>query len=377
MIPLNGGRPTLLGVQAGRGIAAALVVFVHCTALVERHAGDAPFGGLFRFGHAGVDFFFVLSGFIIYYIHRNDLGQPSQLGRYAHKRLVRIYPFYWVALALWGLVLFFSPPVDRAEVSAGNIISSILLLPRNQRPVLSVAWTLRHELMFYGLFGLLILNRTVGRSLLGLWAALTLWNAVVKTVTGTAYFSGVYDYVFFRPFNLEFFFGMGIAILADVRRIPVPRLLLGAGLVLFFGNGVFESFGPPLPLEWPPQHLVYAIGAALALAGVIEAERQGLTKPPRWMIRLGSASYAIYLVHDPVAKVTEHVLLTSGLESRLLHANLSFLLTAAIALCVGVILSERIEQPLLRAMQPGPRIGRHRVRVPVAGLATRNTEAGP
>ncbi len=59
-------------VQAGRGIAAVLVVLAHTSASVfdqRKYWPANPVGPLFDFGHAGVEFFFVLSGFIILYAH--------------------------------------------------------------------------------------------------------------------------------------------------------------------------------------------------------------------------------------------------------------------------------------------------------------------
>ncbi len=49
----------LLGIQAARGIAALLVVLSHCEHMLAlpQYVGHFPLGGMFRFGHAGVDFF--------------------------------------------------------------------------------------------------------------------------------------------------------------------------------------------------------------------------------------------------------------------------------------------------------------------------------
>jgi len=55
---------------------------------------------VFQFGHAGVDLFFVISGFIILFVHYDDIGRPERLGRYVGRRLSRILPTYWVALVL-------------------------------------------------------------------------------------------------------------------------------------------------------------------------------------------------------------------------------------------------------------------------------------
>ena len=67
-------RDRLVGIQAARGAAALLVVFYHAGRMLslDQYVGNDPLRGLFRFGHAGVDFFFVLSGFIIYFVHHKD-----------------------------------------------------------------------------------------------------------------------------------------------------------------------------------------------------------------------------------------------------------------------------------------------------------------
>ena len=70
-----------------------------------------PSRRLFDFGHAGVEFFFVLSGFIILHIHWKDLGHPSRFSSFAGKRFLRIYPMYWLVLAAIIPVYFFSPVI--------------------------------------------------------------------------------------------------------------------------------------------------------------------------------------------------------------------------------------------------------------------------
>jgi len=78
----------LEGVEASRGAAAILVVGVHATSMLAGQYGRPVFGGLMSFGHAGVDFFFVLSGFIITFTHGRDLGRPGQFWQFWRKRLM-------------------------------------------------------------------------------------------------------------------------------------------------------------------------------------------------------------------------------------------------------------------------------------------------
>ncbi|NBQ54213.1 MAG: acyltransferase, partial [Proteobacteria bacterium] len=65
---------------------------------IRKHHGRAE---LDHAGHRyGVDFFFVLSGFIILHAHMDDIGRPARLGRYLWRRAVRVYPIYWICLTL-------------------------------------------------------------------------------------------------------------------------------------------------------------------------------------------------------------------------------------------------------------------------------------
>src|SRR3954471_22825547 len=91
--------------QALRGVACLAVVALHMSGyerLVAPHrhlTGWTP-----TFGWAGVDLFFVLSGFIITWTQDKMLGQPAAVGSYLVRRLWRIYPLYWACWAFAAAV---------------------------------------------------------------------------------------------------------------------------------------------------------------------------------------------------------------------------------------------------------------------------------
>ena len=72
----------LLGIQLARGMAAFLVCAFHFQNGLSWIVGYVPFWGVFEFGRSGVDFFFVLSGFIIFLVHADDIGRGHRLSRY-------------------------------------------------------------------------------------------------------------------------------------------------------------------------------------------------------------------------------------------------------------------------------------------------------
>jgi exopolysaccharide production protein ExoZ len=145
--------------ELGRGVAAALVVFHHAgDVLVEpRFFGVEGFGGHLRNFNVGVDFFFVLSGFIIAWVHWRDIGDPDRLGRYVVRRFARIYPPYWCILfPLIVLYQIFPGTGAPSQHDIATALLSIPLLPDINPPVLGVAWTLVHEVFFYALYGVVI-----------------------------------------------------------------------------------------------------------------------------------------------------------------------------------------------------------------------------
>lgn len=109
----------LESLQVGRGVAAFMVLLFHSQVFMRVVHPESGFARMFGFGRTGVDFFFVLSGFLMVYVHRRDFGAPSRLGVYAYKRLTRIYPVYWVLCAvLVPLVLL--APIGDAESGEGD-----------------------------------------------------------------------------------------------------------------------------------------------------------------------------------------------------------------------------------------------------------------
>lgn len=102
-------RPHFAGLEGMRAVAASLVVLTHATYL----AGDARSGWLAqpgRFGDAGVAIFFTLSGFLLYrpfVVAHLDGSRLLPALAFWWRRILRIFPCYWLALTiLWGLYVF-------------------------------------------------------------------------------------------------------------------------------------------------------------------------------------------------------------------------------------------------------------------------------
>jgi peptidoglycan/LPS O-acetylase OafA/YrhL len=291
MIKEKPGKFELL--EAGRGFAALLVVVLHTRNIMTqpRFFGTELFGGYLKNFNVGVDFFFVLSGFIIAWVHWKDLGDRSRLGNYAAKRFLRIFPPYWgILFPLIALYLIFPGAGVPSQHDPLNIFFSIFLVPYIYQPVLGVAWTLTHEMFFYVLFGLIICLGRRALVLLPVWAA-----AIVM-----ANLSGNLEYplsFFFSPFNLEFIMGVSAALFLHRYTVPVPRILLVISAIVFIG---FMMLGGNIQDNNLVARLAFGIPSMVFVLAAVEIDRQTPIRVPKLALLLGAASYSIYLVH-PVA----------------------------------------------------------------------------
>ena len=331
---------TLYGIEMFRGLAAISVVIYHIARHIELNFGYFPFTRITEVGYTGVDFFFVLSGFIIAHIHRVDIGTPAALGRYARQRFTRIYPFYWfVLLMTLGLLVAGG---NHALPGGLNMIKNLLLLPLAE-PLVGVSWSLPYEVFFYFLFACLIINARLGFILLAAW----LFANLVLVY-------GIADHrlqipVIISPHTIQFFIGMLAARLVARPPMFAPRAAFGAGLALFIGSMVVELAGGLVPYG-SAGRIYYALGAGLMIIGCVQYEtRYGLPKP--WLGRIiGRSSYSLYLTHLMVNGILYKILQSAGLWTRLPAWVLAILLITG-AVVAGCLLSYWVEIPLMRMLR--------------------------
>ena len=260
-------------VQVLRAIAACAVVVLH--AVPDVHA---PVGGA-GYGAAGVDLFFVISGFIMANVAK---GRTS--AEFLRDRFWRIYPLWWVAVIPW---LFMVP-------RGGTFVASSLTLwpiyaGGYYVPVLKVGWTLSFELLFY--LGMALAIATRAAVPLTLYALFLLGS--LTTSSSLLHFIG-------SPMALEFLMGV---VIAGLPRRAVLGLLIPLGFALFaltspMIGDVESSLGPQWALwrvfEW-------GLPAALIFWGTLSLEplfeRRFFDAP----VKIGDASYSIYLFHPLLA----------------------------------------------------------------------------
>lgn len=333
-------RPTRLnGLQALRGVAAVAVLLYHAMRHLAKNGAELPYAALFQPGHAGVDLFFVLSGFIILHVHRGDIGRADQLAHYGWQRFARLMPIYWIALAITVLALL---PGHRDAVSSEALFASASLLPTWDEPLLGVVWTLQHEALFYIAFALLIASRRLGLALFALWfgwvagQALGLLPVLPVPRLGNAA-------------NLEFLFGMIAAHVVAKGRVPAPAVLAilgGAGFIL---AGALEATGR-MDGHGDLARLAYGLPSALLIAGLAAWESVRPRAMPSALVTLGEASYSLYLFHLLGIGIAWQIWTRLGLDVAA-HPLACFAALAAGAILLGLAAHRWVEAPLMARLK--------------------------
>jgi len=225
-------RNTFYSVQTLRGIAALGVVAFHSQFFLRYGAYPHTQHLL---GAAGVDLFFVISGFIITYVSWNKFQTPAAFKGFLVRRIFRIVPTYWMYTTVMMVLLWIVPlHWVNTRFVLFDIPNSYLFLYAST-PLLIVAWTLSFEMYFYALFGIFL---SFPRRCLMPSLALIFGIGMVIGAALRPSFSSVK--IFTSPLLLEFFAGCVIAAMArrDIlfgRAASTGLLLIGAALFLYIG----------------------------------------------------------------------------------------------------------------------------------------------
>jgi exopolysaccharide production protein ExoZ len=350
---LNKGK--LDSLEAGRCFAVLLVVLAHATPDSKNFYNHLAFDGLFSFGHSGVDYFFVLSGFIMYFIHSGDIGIRERAWSFAAKRICRIYPIYWIITGALIFLYILLPGLskDGSNLSIFYIIKSLLLLPidssfpaLNHLPLLGVAWSLVFEMFFYFLFFILILKRSAGMALLFFWGvAITL-----RITTDLIPMDTVFSLHFFLHYhNLEFIYGVLIGIFVKKFLNKSHKILLLPGILIFFGAGAIELFSGGY-FSTVSVGMFYGLSSGLLILGCCSLERFSKFTTPNFLVELGAASYSIYLTHVPMLSLlnrgVQHFSLTS-----FINPNIVFLMIVATCMVAGWLFYKVFDLPIQKYLK--------------------------
>ena len=334
----------LSSLQYLRGVAALMVVLVHLQLQLGRIGYQGYWPGWMA---AGVDIFFLLSGFLMWHTTAGRDQSPLEFWR---RRIARIVPLYWLLTSLVVLVLVVAPRLMQStRLDWVNVVASYFFVftPASSgrlEPVLLVGWTLNYEMSFYLVYGAAL-------ALPARWRFGATALAIIALV--------VVDYpAFGRPgvqavrgssLMLEFVFGMAVAAAWRWSMRPGAGSTTGPGagagwalltvgfLALALGEGLWPGLAPAIAGGLP---------ATAILCGALLVERAGaLPRLPalRW---LGDLSFSLYLSHPIVLSAFTQVWMRLGLGR--LPGGTALFGVAAVLVClaVGWALYRLVELPL-------------------------------
>lgn len=291
--------------------------FLAAIAVVIFHLSD----GHFTTGAAGVDVFFVISGFIM-----GTVGVSESPKTFIVKRLARIVPLYWAAtlamcvLALGGLFSHFT-------FDGVRLLKSLLFIPffsgeTTIWPLLVQGWTLNYEMLFYFVFALgLVLRAPIAFTAVALF---------VLVACGLAFRPHAAPLqIWTDPILLEFLAGFAFATFVRPAGLGKGSAMMALGLAGFALVGWFSAFDSSFRL------LTWGLPAALVVCGALAIERAGAWPVMKPVEAGGDASYSLYLLHGFAVTLGHRVIGTS------LVANLVIVFLAILASWLCYRLFER------------------------------------
>ncbi|WOS66513.1 acyltransferase family protein [Sinorhizobium fredii] len=322
---------TIRAIQYLRAAAALAVVVFHAA---EKTGHD------FAVGAAGVDVFFVISGFIMWVVSDR---RPLTPAKFIWDRIRRIVPIYWFATAVMiaGALAGLFPNL---VLTLDHVLASLFFIPVRSSssgeiwPLLVQGWTLNFEMLFYAVFAASLLLPRHWRlpAIAGLFVALVTigWVAPVEDALSLTYT---------RPIILEFVAGMILGELWLKGRVPGA---VTGSLLIACSLGGFALIGS-LHLrfdEWTTGPL-----AVLLVLGALSIEASGRVPLLNVPILLGSASYSIYLWHTFAISVVAKAGSMLGI-----HPVMSMTLAIVSGTLGGIAAYALLERPLLQPRRTPP-----------------------
>lgn len=300
--------PQLAFIQALRGLAAVAVVLYHARVFIDGPAYLSVGTRLFGSGGAGVDLFFVISGFIMVHTTSQVDGSPRAALEFLIRRFARIWPVWLVALAcMWALTR--AIPGHGFDVTWTVMGKGAVFYPKLPDydapffgyPLLHPGWSLQYEAFFYGLFAVAMLTpRRVRVVVMAALFAICL-IAVPLLTKDRFHWDAMKSYgyrgylcVVTSPIVWDFALGMLVALIHQSRLALRDRGLLDCLVALAVGAVLWQLLSGYRHGHGPTH---WGIPMAVMVLALAMRDKAYPIAVPRWLTWLGDVSFSLYLFH--------------------------------------------------------------------------------
>ncbi len=312
----------ILSIQYLRAIAAMMVVFFHILAKLESSSLHDNF---FYVGAAGVDLFFVISGYIMVYITEKKETSPSY---FILSRFERIYPIYLLFTLIALCIYIINPSLINSSGETSIVMSFFYIPLENKLMLVQVGWTLIYEMFFYVLFFISMIINYKNR--------ITICILIIIAFNIIFYNSKNYQLNFLsNQIIIEFALGMLSYFIVKVIKNKYISLFF-----IFFGISFLI-----INNKYNVDRLVdYGIPMLSLFLGVvsIDVNKKNSNYNFKVLKLIGDSSYSIYLIH----------LFTIGV-SLLILKNITFniyffiLFSFLLSVCSGIIFHIIVEKRII------------------------------
>lgn len=334
---------TIISIQILRGIAAMAVAVFHIAGELDRFGFTSGFANVFSIGAAGVDLFFIISGFVMVYASEPLFGSAGGASSFLYHRLVRIVPLYWLVTAFYLALALLMPRLGGTTYPIAIVATSFLFIPFTRtdgvmQPIISQGWTLNYEMFFYAIFAVTVL---VPRRSAVVLATTTI---VLAVVTGRLLALPEPASVWTDPIILEFVLGMllGLAYREGVKLTPSLSLtLVFCGIILFALSG---------HLGTTQRVFTWGVPAAFIVAGATFGGFSFRNSLWHRLAILGSGSYALYLLHTFPSRALLPIL--PWLSLHVVHWLWLYMVTATTAaVLLALVVHYVFERPVTKMLR--------------------------
>jgi peptidoglycan/LPS O-acetylase OafA/YrhL len=329
----------ILGINRLRGLAALVVVLMHCVMILPVDLSAAPFIGS---GYYGVSLFFAISGFLITtnILRRYGAVGAVNVSDFYVMRAARILPSLTLLIVLLSALAIFRYPgfvFEEGHSSLGKAIWSVLTLSFNKSGIADplgwvVLWSLSIEEAFYVLYPVIAIVLRKEKALIGVLLLVIAYGISGRTTRDSLYtYRGCFDLI-----------AMGALAAIAAHRLKAPQWSLvwakwlGAVITLtayFFVPLEHVTVGPSL----------IALGGVMMLY-TLKVEEGRAARPRRVSLlgTIGECSYELYLFHYSV-----FVLVAPGLTGIFgAGSYINVAIALIMAFCVSLAVHRYFSDPL-------------------------------